>query len=60
MKSLSTHEISGIIVAITESLRILSKSSLSEKIFEEKSNVIIAVLYPPDGRVVLEEKLIQI
>jgi oligoribonuclease NrnB/cAMP/cGMP phosphodiesterase (DHH superfamily) len=56
MKSLSIHEISGLIVAITESPRILSKSLLSEKIFEEKPNVIIAVLYSPDGRVSIRRK----
>jgi uncharacterized protein len=56
MKSLSIHEISGLIVAITESPRILPKSLLSEKIFEEKPNVIIAVLYSPDGRVSIRRR----
>ena len=56
MKSLSIHEISGLTVAITESPRILSKSLLSERIFEEKPNVIIAVLYSPDGRVSIRRK----
>jgi oligoribonuclease NrnB/cAMP/cGMP phosphodiesterase (DHH superfamily) len=56
MKSLSIHEISGLTIAVTESPRILSKSLLSEKIFEEKPNVIIAVLYSPDGRVSIRRK----
>jgi oligoribonuclease NrnB/cAMP/cGMP phosphodiesterase (DHH superfamily) len=56
MKSLSIHEISGLTIAIIESPRILSKSLLSEKIFEEQPNVIIAVLYSPDGRVSIRRK----
>ena len=56
MKSLSIHEINGLPVAITESPRILPKSLLSERIFEEKPNVIIAVLYSPNGRISIRRK----
>jgi uncharacterized protein len=56
MKSLSIHEINGLLVAITESPRILPKSLLSERIFEEKPNVIIAALYSPDGRISIRRK----
>jgi oligoribonuclease NrnB/cAMP/cGMP phosphodiesterase (DHH superfamily) len=56
MKSLSIHEINGLLVAITESPRILPKSLLSERIFEEKPNVIIAALYSPDGTISIRRK----
>ena len=51
MKSLSMYEINGLGVAIAESPRILSKSLLSEKIFQESPATKLIILYSPDGRV---------
>jgi oligoribonuclease NrnB/cAMP/cGMP phosphodiesterase (DHH superfamily) len=56
MKSLSIHDINGLMVGIAESPRILPKSLLSEKIFEEKPWVKLVVLYSPDGRVSIRRK----
>jgi len=51
MKSLSIHHIQGLVVAITEAPRILSKGLLADKIFQERPNVILVVLYAQDGKV---------
>jgi len=56
MKSLSIHHIQGSIVAITESPRILSKSLLCERIFQESPDVTLAVLYSPDGKVSIRRR----
>ena len=56
MKSLSIHHIQGLIVAITESPRILSKSLLCERIFEESPDVTLVVLYSPDGKVSIRRR----
>ena len=56
MSALSTHEINGLVVGITESHRALSRSLLSEKIFEETPEVKIAVVYSPDGRLSIRRK----
>jgi uncharacterized protein len=56
IKSLSIHDINGLIVAITESPRILSKSLVSERIFQEIPNVKLVVLYSPDGKVSIRRK----
>ena len=56
MSALSTHEINDLVVGITESPRALSKSLLSEKIFEEKPEVKIVVIYSLDGRVSIRRK----
>jgi oligoribonuclease NrnB/cAMP/cGMP phosphodiesterase (DHH superfamily) len=57
MKSLTTHDIGGLVVAVTESPRILSKSLLAERIFQEKPNVTLTVLYSPDGKVSIRRKV---
>jgi oligoribonuclease NrnB/cAMP/cGMP phosphodiesterase (DHH superfamily) len=56
INSLSIHDINGLIVAITESPRILSKSLVSERIFQEISNVKLVVLYSPDGKISIRRK----
>ena len=56
IKSLSIHDINGLIVAITESPRILSKSLVSERIFQEIPNVKLVVLYSPDGKISIRRK----
>jgi oligoribonuclease NrnB/cAMP/cGMP phosphodiesterase (DHH superfamily) len=56
MKSLSIHHIHGLIVAITESPRILSKSLLGERIFQEKPDVTVVVLYSQDGKVSIRRR----
>jgi oligoribonuclease NrnB/cAMP/cGMP phosphodiesterase (DHH superfamily) len=57
IKSLSTYDINGITVAITEAPRILSKSLLAERIFREKPNATLAVLYSQDGKVSIRRKV---
>ena len=49
MKSLSILHIHGLIVAITESPRILSKKCQA-RIFQESPDVTLVVLYSPDGK----------
>jgi uncharacterized protein len=56
LKSLSIHHIHGLIVAITESPRILSKSLLGEKIFQESPDVALVVLYSQDGKVSIRRR----
>lgn len=56
MKSLSILHIHGLIVAITESPRILSKSLLGERIFQESPDVTLVVLYSPDGKVSIRRR----
>jgi oligoribonuclease NrnB/cAMP/cGMP phosphodiesterase (DHH superfamily) len=51
MKSLTIYDICNHKVAITESPRIISKSILSEKIFVEKPEVNLVILFAPDGKV---------
>ena len=51
MKSLSMHCIHGLMVAMTESPRILSKSLLGERIFHERPDVALVILYSPDGKI---------
>jgi uncharacterized protein len=56
MKSLTICDIYNHKVAITESLRIISKSILSEKIFLEKPEVSLVILFAPDGKVSIRRK----
>jgi oligoribonuclease NrnB/cAMP/cGMP phosphodiesterase (DHH superfamily) len=56
MKSLSIHHIQGLVVAITESPRILSKSLLAERIFQERPNVTLVALYAQDGKVSIRRR----
>jgi oligoribonuclease NrnB/cAMP/cGMP phosphodiesterase (DHH superfamily) len=56
LKSLSIHHIHGLIVAITESPRILSKSLLGERIFQERPDVTLVVLYSQDGKVSIRRR----
>jgi nanoRNase/pAp phosphatase (c-di-AMP/oligoRNAs hydrolase) len=56
MKSLSIHNIQGLIVAVTESPRILSKSLLAERIFQNRPNVTLVVLYAQDGKVSIRRR----
>jgi uncharacterized protein len=56
MKSLSIHVIQGLIVAVTEVPRILSKSLLAEKIFQDRQNVTLVVLYARDGKVSIRRR----
>ena len=51
MKSLKIYDIYNHKVAITESPRIISKSILSEKIFIEKPEISLIILFAPDGKV---------
>lgn len=57
IKSLTTYYINGLIVAVAEFQRILSKSLLAERIFQEKPNVTLTVLYSPDGKVSIRRKI---
>lgn len=56
MKSLTICDIYNYKVAITESPRIISKSILSEKIFLEKPEVSLVILFAPDGKVSIRRK----
>ncbi len=56
MKSLSIHHIHGLVVAITESPRMLSKGLLTERIFQERPNVTLVVLYAQDGKVSIRRR----
>ena len=56
MKSLTIRDIYNHKVAITESPRIISKSILSEKIFLEKPEVSLVILFAPDGKVSIRRK----
>lgn len=56
MKSLTICDIYNHKVAITESPRIISKSILSEKIFLEKPEVSLVILFAPDGKVSIRRK----
>jgi uncharacterized protein len=56
MKSLSIHNIQGLSVAVTESPRILSKSLLAERIFQDRPNVTLVVLYARDGKVSIRRR----
>jgi oligoribonuclease NrnB/cAMP/cGMP phosphodiesterase (DHH superfamily) len=56
MKSLTICDIDNHKVAITESPRIISKSILSEKIFLEKPEVSLVILFAPDGKVSIRRK----
>ena len=57
IKSLSICEINAITVAIIESPRILSKSLLAERIFREKPNATLVVLYSLDGKISIRRKV---
>jgi hypothetical protein len=57
MKSLSIYIISGLVVAITESPRILSNCLASEKIFEDNPDVRLMVFYSPHGKVSVRRKV---
>jgi uncharacterized protein len=56
MKSLTTHDINGLIVVVTESPRILSKALLAERIFQERPDATLAVLYSPEGKISIRRK----
>lgn len=56
IKSLTICDIHNHKVAITESPRIISKSILSEKIFLEKPEVSLVILFAPDGKVSIRRK----
>jgi uncharacterized protein len=56
MKSLLIHHIQGLVVAITESPRILSKSLLAERIFQDRPNVVLVALYAQDGKVSIRRR----
>jgi uncharacterized protein len=56
MESLTIYNIYNHKVAITESPRIISKSILSEKIFLEKPEVSLVILFAPDGKVSIRRK----
>jgi uncharacterized protein len=56
MKSLTICDIHNHKVAITESPRIISKSILSEKIFLEKPEVSLVILFAPDGKISIRRK----
>ncbi|MFL6420871.1 MAG: hypothetical protein ACJ71P_15900 [Nitrososphaeraceae archaeon] len=55
-KSLSIHNIQGLGVAITESPRILSKSLLAERIFQDRPSVTLVALYAQDGKVSIRRR----
>lgn len=56
MKSLSIYNIHNYKVAIIESSRVISKSILAEKVFEEKPEISLVVLFAPDGKVSFRRK----
>jgi nanoRNase/pAp phosphatase (c-di-AMP/oligoRNAs hydrolase) len=46
-KSLSFHNIGNYVIAVAESLKLLAKSILAEKIFIQRTDALIAVLFSP-------------
>ena len=56
MKSLSIHNIQGLNAAVTQAPRILSKSLLAERIFQDRPNVTLVVLYAQDGKVSIRRR----
>ena len=56
MKSLSIYNIEGLVIAITEAPRILSKDLLAEKIFHDRPNVTLVVLYARDGKISIRRR----
>ena len=56
MKSLTIYDICNHKVAITELPKIISKSFLAEKIFVEKPEISLVILFTPDGKVSIRKK----
>src|SRR5918911_2017223 len=56
MKSLSIYNIQGLNAAVTQAPRILSKSLLAERIFQERPNMTLVVLYAQDGKVSIRRR----
>jgi oligoribonuclease NrnB/cAMP/cGMP phosphodiesterase (DHH superfamily) len=56
LNSLSLHNIGNYVIAIAESPKVIAKSILTEKIFAEKPEAIIVVLFSPDGKISIRRK----
>jgi oligoribonuclease NrnB/cAMP/cGMP phosphodiesterase (DHH superfamily) len=55
-KSLSFHNIGNYLIAVAESPKLLAKSILAEKIFIERPDAVIAVLFSPDGKISIRRR----
>ena len=55
-KSLSFHNIGNYLIAVSESPKLLAKSILAEKIFIERPDAVIAVLFSPDGKISIRRR----
>lgn len=55
-ESLTSHKIRNYIIAIAESPKVLAKSILAEKIFTEKPEAVIVVLFSRDGKISIRRK----
>ena len=56
LKSLSLHNIGNYIIAIAESPKVIAKSILAEKMFVEKPEAVMAVLFSPDRKISVRRK----
>jgi oligoribonuclease NrnB/cAMP/cGMP phosphodiesterase (DHH superfamily) len=56
LKSLSLHNIGNYVIAVAESPKVIAKSILAEKIFAERPEAIIVVLFSPDGKISIRRK----
>jgi uncharacterized protein len=56
LKSLSLHNIGNYIIAVAESPKVIAKSILAEKMFVEKPEAVMAVLFSPDGKISIRRK----
>ncbi|MDQ3838076.1 MAG: DHHA1 domain-containing protein [Thermoproteota archaeon] len=55
-KSLSLHNIGNYVIAVAQSQRLLAKSVLAERIFTEKPDAVIVVLFSPDGKISIRRR----
>ena len=55
-KSLSFHKMSNYVIAVAESPKLLAKSILAEKIFVERPDALIAVLFYSDGKISIRRR----
>lgn len=55
-ESLSLHNIGNYAIAVAESPKLVAKSLLAEKIFIEKPDAVMVVLFSPDGKISIRRK----
>jgi uncharacterized protein len=58
-ESLTLHKIHNYIIAVAEAPKVLAKSVLAEKIFTEKPEAVIVVLFSRDGKISIRRKRTQ-